>query len=698
MKKIIIIVLGLIITSSLASFAQSPGGVAGTTVWAKVENNTSPTQIVFKDYSANLKPITPIALGNSFFNYNHSKSFNGNNSSFTFLSKIETLPNATVFVVNKPNPSSTDAMALLSTIHLNHQQFQLSTDKYVRPFPVPTPPLVPYNVNYPVSPFVESTYQRPNARINTLVWHNYNKPTIFNSFGVSGESTVSVGGAFGTTNAFNGDIAEVIMYPEALNDNQRLRVESYLGIKYGITLQPDVDYLSSKSSKVWYKENNGFFKNRIFGIGRDSNTSLYQRQSTSSHDLTNQLILSRSNSILLNNYPFSNTSNNITDQNFILMGDNGRGQTIDFQVINGITTMKRKWLVQNTGEEAHLFNTSIHYRPGITLGTDEAFWLIVDRNADNSAESTFSGPNIDYYPFITTPNTTFPNGGYASYTNLKWGADTKKFTQFTFGKGPRMIVTATVQPLASCEATTAVVDFSILGGSPAFIKNITGTQADGTLFSLSLPANSNPTFDYPLPIGTYQIAVTDSTGFTVFSSFTINGANPNVNITMESVYNISTLIPPTIININDFIINDDPNNYTIKWFYENDGITSDNEINIFDFYGNYGRGFYRLLITHNETGCESAHTFEILDRRQEVEPRISLFPNPSFGKFEVQIDLVNLEDINLDLYDATSKLLDTKQLKDNKTYNQKYELFTSGVYFLRVTSKSHTETFKIIIN
>ena len=50
MKKIII-VLGLIITSSLASFAQSPGGVAGTTVWAKVENNTSPTQIVFKDYS-----------------------------------------------------------------------------------------------------------------------------------------------------------------------------------------------------------------------------------------------------------------------------------------------------------------------------------------------------------------------------------------------------------------------------------------------------------------------------------------------------------------------------------------------------------------------------------------------------------------------------------------------------------------------
>lgn len=693
MKKIII-VLGLIITSSLASFAQSPGGVVGSTVWAKVENNIIPTQIVFKDYSANLKPITPIALVNSFFNYNHSKSFNGNNSKFDFLSKIETLPNATVFVVNKPNTTQSPPteMALISTTQSiatnnNYQLFQLSTDKYVRPFPVPTPSLVPYNVNYPASSFVGSTYQRPNARINTLVWHNYNKPTIFNSFGVSGESTVSVGEAFGTTNAFNGDIAEVIMYPEALNDNQRLRVESYLGIKYGITLQPDVDYLSSKSSKVWHKENNGFFKNRIIGLGRDSNTSLYQRQSTSSHDLTNQLILSRSNSILPNNYPFSNTSNNITDQNYILVGDNDKTQTIDSEVINGITTIKRKWLVQNTGEEAHLFNTSLHYKPNpaITLGSNEAFWLIVDRNASNTTESNFSGTNIEYYPFITTPNTTFPNGGYASYTNLKWGSDTQHFNQFTFGIGPRMLILTKVNEM-QCDETEGIVNIAIKGGQPGFTINVHGTDNP---FNLQL---NQPGFNLELSlnVGNYQVTVTDATGFSQSENFIISPTF-NINIQLEDIYNLYNL-PETVIDATTFVV--EPfENYQFEWIHNGNIISTEPTILV----NNLNVGTYILQIT-NKLGCKVSKQFVVIKDEFYRDIKVLVYPNPSDGNFTVFLNLLDIKDINIEISDVLGKIIFNETFTGKKTYENQYNINASGIYFIRITSKEFSTTHKIIIN
>lgn len=691
MKKTLIISL---LNICFFVLAQSPGGVSGTTVWAKIEHTTTNNQLIFKNYSnspalpnLNTNPITNgTALSSNYnltspelFNYNHSKTFNATiNSNFSFLSKIETLPNATVFVVNKPNPSSTGTMALVSTNHVNHQHFQLSTDKFVRPFPNT------YEVGFPNIPNPPSP--RPNARINTLIWHNYNKPTIFNSFGVSGESRVSVGSNFGTTSSFNGDIAEVIMYPEALNDNQRLRVESYLAIKYGITLQPNVDYLSSKNIEIWNTENNGIFKNRIIGIGKDSNSNLHQRQSTSSHDLTNQLILSRSNTILSNNYPIPSTnSNSIADQNFILLGDNNKTQLFDTNNSSGITTMKRKWLVQNTGDIAYDLKTSLHYKPDpvITLAPNQAFWLIIDKNASNTVESNFTGNSISYYPV-----TTF-SGGYASFINLEWGSDIHNFSQFTFGIGPKIMVNPVVQSM-ECNATTSNVIVSVSGGAPAFTAIITGLSPSNNNFLQTYSLLNHNFTLYNLPLGQYSISVYDTAGNNNTATFIVS-PNPEVNINMNSIYNLQYITNPTIIDASTFI-QGNISDYNIEWYSSNGYFSNNIELNI----ASLNVGTYQLTITNNN--CVTIKTFVVIKNDIEVSPKITLFPNPSKGKFETQIDLAQIEDIHLDLYDSASKLLDTKHLTGNKSYNQKYELFTTGVYFLKVTSISHSETFKIIIN
>jgi hypothetical protein len=690
MKKTVLL---LILVLSFNTFAQSPGGVSGSEIWCKV-NKVTPTGTTFqyKDFGSNNKALTLGAgtvLTPSFFNYNYSFTYD-NTDYISYLSKLEKLKEATIFIVNLPTPPSnpstkyglmnTDWNVTVPVGSINEQSFAFSTSTFEKE---------DVSITYP-----SGSSARPNGRINTLLWHNFNSKKIVNSFGSNGESSIFIGKSFTNTANFVGQIPEVIVYRKALNDKEKWRVESYLALKYGITLQPEVNYYTSKNEIFWHKENNGFFKNRIFGIGRDSNSSLYQRQSKSVHQDGNRLVLSRTNTLLPDNYPNPTSSNNITDQNFIVMGDNGRSELLNFDIINGITTMKKKWLVQKTGEEAHLFNTSLHYRPEspVTLGTNEAFWLIVDRNPSNTTESNFTGNTIEYYPV-----TSFDSNGYAIFTNLKWGDDVQKFNQYTFGKGPRMIVTATVDPLDSCDATDGKVLFDIKGGSPSFTITITGTQADGTLFNLILPPTSMHTFNYTLPLGIYQISVTDSTNFTTINSFTV-AANPEVNINMNNVFNVYYLPNPTLIDASTFI-QGDINNYSIKWYFNGSVFSNDNSVEIFYLYDTFGAGNYILEITNNITGCITSDTFSVIKDDTYASKSI-VYPNPASSdeKFYVKIQFDEITEVTISILDALGKSFNTDILKGSNNYEPQYEIKTSGVYFIKIQSKDYSATHKIIIN
>lgn len=48
-------------------------------------------------------------------------------------------------------------------------------------------------------------------------------------------ASIGIGRVVGTNSTLS-NVAEIIVYPNGLTDAQRNQVESYLGIKYGITL------------------------------------------------------------------------------------------------------------------------------------------------------------------------------------------------------------------------------------------------------------------------------------------------------------------------------------------------------------------------------------------------------------------------------------------------------------------------------
>lgn len=82
---------------------------------------------------------------------------------------------------------------------------------------------------------------------------------------------------------YNGKIAEIINYSTRLSDTDRHKVESYLALKYGITLQNGTqNYTASDGSTIiWNTSTAGVYTKGVFGIGRDTLQSLNQTQAKS---------------------------------------------------------------------------------------------------------------------------------------------------------------------------------------------------------------------------------------------------------------------------------------------------------------------------------------------------------------------------------------------------------------------------------
>ena len=93
-------------------------------------------------------------------------------------------------------------------------------------------------------------------------------------------------GVIARNGELDANIAEIIYYTSEDTGTGRQQIESYLALKYGITLDQttETDYLASDgTTKMWDATGTttSGYNNNIFGIGRDDNSGLNQKVSKS---------------------------------------------------------------------------------------------------------------------------------------------------------------------------------------------------------------------------------------------------------------------------------------------------------------------------------------------------------------------------------------------------------------------------------
>src|SRR5690606_27559117 len=97
-----------------------------------------------------------------------------------------------------------------------------------------------------------SAYEQPKETINIYTWNIYQTEGKYKSYGYRGETKFSIRKLFNNPDGIDagyyyGNFPEFISFPFELTANQRNRVESYLALKYGITLERRQSYRNSKN-------------------------------------------------------------------------------------------------------------------------------------------------------------------------------------------------------------------------------------------------------------------------------------------------------------------------------------------------------------------------------------------------------------------------------------------------------------------
>ncbi len=157
-----------------------------------------------------------------------------------------------------------------------------------------------------------------------------------------------------TGRRWDGGIAELIVFNQALTSGERDQVESYLAIKYGITLGVNgtsQDYVDSDGRVIWDQSDNVGYNYNVTGIGQDNIAGLNQKQSKTINT-TDDITVGIKDIAATNS---ANSNSFFADKTFLMWGhDNGATTsatdiTKDFGAGTGVTSsvsvtpITRKW-------------------------------------------------------------------------------------------------------------------------------------------------------------------------------------------------------------------------------------------------------------------------------------------------------------------------------------------------------------------
>lgn len=231
---------------------------------------------------------------------------------------------------------------------------------------------------------------------------NYRRNDIMDSGGslIFGQEQDNVGGSFDPPQEYNGDIAEAIIMNERVSDDDREIIESYLAIKYGVTLNNE-DYYLSDHTRTWnFSANGGNYSNNIAGIGRDDFIQLNQLKSRSQNPNNVHVTIAKTS----NNFP-----NN--QSHFIWGCDNGDYNT--FSANNtpvGISKSEKIWFARNHNNRVTGLTLIFDIPPSLAAQPGFLPVLLTSSSTNFSGAVTIPGNvsgNSIIFSGVTITNNTF---------------------------------------------------------------------------------------------------------------------------------------------------------------------------------------------------------------------------------------------------------------------------------------------------
>lgn len=487
---------------------------SGINVWLRGDYGATGAQWV--DFSGNSRNATQGTPGNQAVyvntttNFNPGMQFNGSKF-YDFATGLTSISASTFFFVSRTNNTSLTSQALAEIGQDRPGLYWDSGRANNYTFDVTTPDIshpTVYTTNDPT--IFAFTFNNANPK-NFTIGANGLQAIFTGADGTYPLGTGATGarlGAinFGGGNNFNGDMNEVVVYNRVLTNVERQQVESYLALKYGITLTTnndgdgtafeviagsvkEGDYVASNGTTIyWDGLNNTGYNSNVAGIGLDICTELRQKQSKSVN--AGEILTGALGSVVATSNAANTTAFADSDLSFLVWGHNGGvndfSNTVTATGTNSMAYLGRVWRAQKTG-----FSDQ-----DITLcfsGYDADEYLLI-----SNSSATFATVNheaaLDVNGCITFSSSLLPSGAY-----------------FTLGKniqGPACVDGGIKLWLRADEGLTDTIGTvsqwdDVSGNGHSFVKNGANPLP---LYETTNPRfNFNPSLNFDAGAGTEEL-------------------------------------------------------------------------------------------------------------------------------------------------------------------------------------------------
>ena len=171
-------------------------------------------------------------------------------------------------------------------------------------------------------------------------------------------------------------IFEIIFISENVSNKEKSIIESYLSIKYGVSLEQNKNYLISNGDTIWNAKKDIDFINRVTAIGNDSILDLKQIRSKNSLDDGLSI------NVLSNDK--DKKTNQFTDKSFIIWGDNNKKNSFKKDNLSNKKTLERVWKLKTFSNESSQFSAKIVFDKKLINLQDDSndkkdfIWLAID--------------------------------------------------------------------------------------------------------------------------------------------------------------------------------------------------------------------------------------------------------------------------------------------------------------------------------
>lgn len=426
-------------------------------------------------------------------------------------------------------------------------------------------------------------------------------------------------------------IPEILVFNNNLSTIDKQKIETYLSVKYGITINDisEKNYVSSSGYILWDSKKNKNYNFRITGIGRDDAFGLYQKQSKNSED--DHMIMSVGD-LKATNYQNTQT---LPQGTFLLWGDNN--QSLNFKEADLLSAhpkrdMFRMWKAQIKNSDTQTIKTHLYLTLSGLSANDKVILRLFanESNYQNDISTDIIGEKIgDQYVF----------------KDIIWDNDHDGTEYFTFNLQDSQSE-LNIQMVSTCsDSGSGIVKISVPSELFPFSYSLKSLSSNQTVVPLT-PGSTNPiVFNNLLP-DNYKLVIQKPGQNDIVRTFDLEGII-NQNIDDHYAWQGNSI---------ELDLNTEGYQYVLT---SPSGQTSTAAPFLLN-----GIGTYQLKIK-NKLGCEISKTLSVLSQADydvlqdnSLFKKISVSPNPSHdGNFTIKVELKSVKPLTVKIFNGLGVLI-----------------------------------------